>query len=350
MTSIHRGQSTHGTVPMPAGAAQSPASATTAPTAAPAHDLPSRSSYAAPRSAPRQRLSSLPTEVQQTIGERLDPRSMVAFAASSGQIRAAMRQSIEFEHVTKLTPAVNAAASPESFLHAFELIADTAHSNYRTQALTTLARRFSENLAAMDPVEALAPRAALIKALQQAAPSPADGFALAEPTLLAFDAVRQMTRVAQEMVDYPFTVPAGADHGRILAMCDAVLEAGSDDYVLLNDVVKQHGLITLPETAMQLVDHNFGNNSTGLAMQFTSVIVPLRLATLAPGEVDAQYAAELLTHLAEQATRPANLRVLVARECTGLAAAKISLAIETHQINLGQHPSLRAALMTLANA
>jgi hypothetical protein len=274
---------------------------------------------------------------------------MAAFAASSGQIHAAMRQSIEFEHVTKLAPAVNAAASPESFAHAFELIADTAHSNYRTQALTTLARRFSENLAAMDPVEALAPRAALIKALQQAAPSPADGFALAEPTLLAFDAVRQMTRVAQELVNHPDTV-APSDRQRVLAMCDQVLEAGSDDYVALNSVVNQHGLITLRESAMQLVTDSFGNNSTPLAMQFASIIVPLRLAKLQPGEVGAQYAAELLTHLAEQATQPANLQALASTKSAGPAAAKIMLAAQTHQIDLGQHPSLRAALMTLANA
>lgn len=124
---------------------------------------------------------------------------MVAFAAANSAIRSAMLESPSIRPAalaSRLFPAVHAATSAQEFQDAFGAVAAALDSKVGMEALKMLSLRFAEMLPAMPPVDALAPRKALIDALQ-AVPCTADsGTELAPAALVAFDAVRHMTRAA----------------------------------------------------------------------------------------------------------------------------------------------------------
>jgi hypothetical protein len=183
--------------------------------------------------------------------------------------------------------------------------------------------------------------------LQQTPASADSGRALAGATQAAFDVVRHMTRAAHQLTVDPGDVPP-QDRQRVLDECETVLEAATQDHFALNDVVSAHGLATQRDTMTRLIDESFGEASTPLALQFASIMVPLRLAKLAPGSVEPAHVVGLLTHLAQAEARPSNLAVLHEIGWTANAAAKIWNAVDAHGILTADHPALHAALQALA--
>lgn len=292
-------------------------------------------------------LASLPADVHRRLGQSLDPRSALAFGSTNQAVRAAMTELPGFNEIGRLFPAVQAAQTAAEFEKAFKVIGKCSDSRFRTEALETLALRFVHAHAAMSPLEALAAREALVGALQQTPATPGSGHALAAATLAAFDVVRHMTRTAYQLTVDPGDVPP-QDQQRVHDECDAVLEAATQDHLALNDVVNSHGLVTQRDTMTRLIDESFGQASTPLALQFASIMVPLRLAKLERGSVDPAHVVGLLTHLAEAEARPSNLAVLHDIDWTATAAAKIGNAVDAHGIRTTDHPALHAALRALA--
>lgn len=112
--------------------------------------------------APRPTMASLPADVHRHLGQYLDARSAVAFAATSRAHRAAMTEVPGFGEIGQLYPAVDAARTAADFEQAFAAIGANQASRFRTEALETLALRFVDTHAAMPPLPAVAARDALV--------------------------------------------------------------------------------------------------------------------------------------------------------------------------------------------
>jgi len=278
---------------------------------------------------------------------------MVAFAAASSAIRSSMLESPSFHPAalaSRLFPAVHAAASAREFQDAFGAIAVALDSKVGMEALKMLSLRFEQRLPAMPPVDALAPRKALIDALQNV-PSTADsGTELAPAALVAFDAVRHMTRAASELATNPPDVETQEEAQRVLHDTQAVLDSAVGDYYGLNGVLNQHGLIKLDGPMKRLIDEGFGEHTAPTTMQFTSILIPLRLAKLEPEAVAAQHVVGLLTHLAQKAAEPANLQALAELDYSQEIASRIQTALDAHGLERAEHPALHAALEMLEGA
>ena len=298
---------------------------------------------------PRTTMASLPADIHRHLGDRLDARSKVAFASTSKALHEAMAGQPSYGEIGKLFPAVISARTAADYAEAFTKTGSANQSPVRTEALETLALRFARQHPAMPPIEALAARGALIGALQQTPAGPGSGRALAGAIQAAFESVRQMTRAAHRLTVDPGDV-APADQQRMLEECEAVLEAATDHHIALNEVINTQGLIRQHDTMTRLVDECFGEASAPQVMQFATVMVPVRLAKLEAGSVDAAHVVNLLTHLAEAEARPSNLATLHAMEWAPMAAAKIRAALDAHGIVAAEHPALQAALRTITGA
>jgi hypothetical protein len=278
---------------------------------------------------------------------------MVAFAAAHPAIRSSMLEAPSFHPAalaSKQFPAVHTAASAQEFQDAFGAVAGALDSKVGVEALKMLSSRFAQMLPAMPPVDALAPRAALIEALQNAPCTADSATELAPATLVAFDVVRHMTRAANELATNPPDVETQEEAQRVFHETQAVLDSAVGDYYGLNSVLNQHGLIKLDGPMKRLIDEGFGEHTAPTTMQFTSILIPLRLAKLEPEAVDAEHVAGLLTHLAQKAAAPANLQALAAMDYSQEITSRIQTALDAHGIERADHPALHAALDKLEGA
>jgi hypothetical protein len=316
--------------------------------------LPSRASRTTSDTGARPRtLATLPADVHRHIGSNLDPRSMVAFAAAHPAIRSSMLESPSFHPAalaSRQFPAVHTAASAQEFQDAFGAIAGALDSKVGVEALKMLSLRFADMLPSMPPVDALAPRKALIEALQKVPATAASGTELAPATLVAFDAVRHMTRAANELATNPPEVETQEAAQRVFHETQTVLDSAVGDYCELNSVLNQHGLVKLDGPMKRLIDEGFGEHTAPTTMQFTSVLIPLRLAKLEPEDVAAEHVAGLLTHLAQKAAEPANSQALAELGYSQEITSRIQTALDAHGLERADHPALHAALDKLEGA
>jgi hypothetical protein len=202
----------------------------------------------------------------------------------------------------------------------------------------------------MPPVDALAPRKALIDALQNVPCTANSGTELAPAALVAFDAVRHMTRAASELATNPPDVETQEEAQRVFHETQAVLDSAVGDYYGLNGVLKQHGLVKLEGPMKRLIDEGFGEHTASTTMQFTSILIPLRLSKLEPQAVAAQHVVGLLTHLAQKAAEPANLQALAELDYSQEITSRIQTALDAHGLERAKHPDLHAALEMLEGA
>lgn len=313
--------------------------------------LPTRASASFSPMPPRN-LSSLPGDVHRAIGERLDVRSMVAFAATSQAARAAMQESPAHEQATRLFPRVTTASSAAEFGAALEALKDIQSAKIQAEALGVLAERFVTAHAAMDCMEALAIRSALIDSLKTIPVGSGSAEAVAPGVIAAFDSIRAMTHRASRLTTDAAALNAVApqDFERVMLECSSALNAVTTDHLALNEVVNQHGMAALRETMIRLMDKFFDEHSTPHAVQFATVMFPVRLSKLEPGSVSPSHVSDLLTRLAQHAIGPAGVHTIGDPEWGAFASAKIKGALEAHGIDLANQPALSAALRSLEAA
>lgn len=313
--------------------------------------LPTRAPSSSSTVPPRD-LTTLHGDVHRNIGERLDARSMVAFAATSQATRAAMQESPAHAQATRIFPRVTTARSAAEFEAGLEALKDIQHSKVQAEALGVLTERFVTAHAALDSMEALTLRSALIDALKNIPVRPGSAEAVAPGVIAAFDSIRAMTHRAHRLTTDVAALSAVApqDFERVMLECSSVLEAVTPDHLALNEVVNTHGLAALREPMIELMDKFFDEHSTPHAVQFATVMFPVRLAKLEPGSVGPSHVVDLLTRLAQHAIGPGGVNTIGDPAWGGFASDKIKAALEAHRIDLANQPVLGAALRSLEAA